>query len=85
MFLGLAGFYRRFIRNFSLKARPLTDLTKDRIRWQWTEVEEQAFRQLKSSLVTAPVLKLPDFERSFVVTTDASLVSIGAILEQDFG
>ena len=42
-FLGLAGFYRRFIRNFSLKARPLTDLTKDGIRWQWTETEEQAF------------------------------------------
>ena len=84
-FLGLAGFYRRFICNFSLKARPLIDLTKDGIRWQWTEKEEQAFRQLKRSLVTAPVLKMPDFERPFVVTTDASLVSVGAILEQDFG
>ena len=44
IFLGLAGFYRRFICNFSLKARPLTDLTKDGIQWQWTEIEEQAFR-----------------------------------------
>ena len=43
-FLGLAGFYRRFIRNFSLKVRCLTDLTKDGIRWQWVEIEEQAFR-----------------------------------------
>ena len=42
-FLGLAGFYRRFIRNFSLKSRSLTDLTKDRIRWQWIETKEQAF------------------------------------------
>ena len=42
-FLGLVGFYRQFIPNFSLKARPWTDLTKDRIRWQWPEKEEQAF------------------------------------------
>ena len=42
-FLGLAGFYRRFICTFSLKARPLTDLTKDGVRWRWTETEEQAF------------------------------------------
>ena len=84
-FLGLAGFYRRFIRNFSLKARPLTDLAKDGIRWQWTKTEEQAFRQPKRSLVTAPVLKMPDFEGPFVVTIDASRVSVGAILEQDFG
>ena len=81
--LGLAGFYRRFIRNFRLKAGPLTDLTKDGIRWQWIGAEDQAFRQLKRSLVMAPVLKMPNFERSFVVTTDASSVSVGAILEQD--
>ena len=42
-FLGLVGFYRRFMRNFSLTARPLTDLTKDGIRWQWTETKEQVF------------------------------------------
>ena len=84
-FLGLASFYRRFIRNFSYKARPLTDLTKDGILWHWDDPEEKAFRTLKKSLVTAPVLRMPDFERPFIVTTDASLVSVGAILEQDFG
>ena len=84
-FLGLAGFYRRFIKQFSLKARPLTDLTKDKITWQWTDKEENAFCNLKRSLVIAPVLRMPNFDLSFVVTTDASLVSVGAILEQDFG
>ena len=84
-FLGLAGFYRRFIKQFSLKARPLTDLTKEKMIWQWTEKEEHAFCDLKRSLVIAPVLRMPDFELPFVVTTDASLVSVGAILEQDFG
>ena len=84
-FLGLAGFYRRFIRNFSQKARPLTDLTRAKVQWTWGDPEEQAFRELKRSLVTAPVLHMPDFDREFVLTTDASLVSVGAILEQDFG
>ena len=80
-FLGLAGFYRRFIRNFSQKARPLTDLTKDKTPWKWESAEEKAFQELKESLVTAPVLRMPDFEKPFVLTTDASAVAIGAILE----
>ena len=84
-FLGLASFYRRFIKNFSLKVRPLTDLTRDSVVWQWTEKEENSFNSLKKSLVITPVLRIPDFELPFVVTTDASLVSVGAILEQDFG
>ena len=84
-FLGLASFYRRFIKQFSRKARPLTDLTRDNIIWQWNEREQNAFNELKRSLVVAPVLKIPDFDLPFVVTTDASLVSVGAILEQDFG
>ena len=84
-FLGLAGFYRRFIKDFSLKARPMTDLTKEGMSWKWDEEEENSFCELKRSLVVAPVLKMPDFDRLFVVTTDASLVSIGAILAQDFG
>ena len=84
-FLGLAGFYRRFIKNFSLKARPLTDLTKQSVPWTWNAKEEEAFCELKRSLVVAPVLHMPNFDLPFVVTTDASLVSVGAILEQDFG
>ena len=84
-FLGLASFYRRFIQHFSMKARALTDLTKDGIAWKWEDPEERAFRELKRSLITAPVLHMPDFHRPFVVTTDASAVSVGGILEQDFG
>ena len=80
-FLGLAGFYRRFIKQFSLKARPLTDLTKDNVSWQWTDKEENSFCTLKRSLVLAPVLHMPNFDLPFVVTTDASLVSVGTILE----
>ena len=84
-FLGLASFYRRFIKQFSLKARPLTDLTREKNDWQWNESQENAFNSLKQSLVLAPVLRIPDFDLPFVVTTDASLVSVGGILEQDFG
>ena len=80
-FLGLVGFYRRFIKQFSLKARPLTDLTRDGILWQWNDKEEKAFVDLKRSLIIAPVLHMPNFDLPFVVTTDASLVSVGAILE----
>ena len=78
-FLGLVGFYQRFIKQFSLKARPLTDLTKIGIGWHWGEAEENAFMNLKRSLVIAPVLHIPNFELPFVVTTNASLVSVGAI------
>ena len=84
-FLGLASFYRKFIRHFSAIASPLTELTKDGQKWRFEKNETQAFLQLKAALINAPVLRLPDFSRPFVVTTDANLVSVGAILEQDFG
>ena len=84
-FLGLAGFYRWFIKNFSLKAKPLTELTRDDAVWRWEEPQEMAFKTLKRSLVTAPVLHMPNFDLPFVLTTDASAVSVGGILEQDFG
>ena len=83
-FLGLASYYRKFIRGFSQIARPLTDVTKAD-GWQWSDDQEKSFLQLKAALATAPVLCLPNFDRQFVVTTDASDVAVGAILEQDFG
>ena len=83
--MGLASYYRSFIRNFSLITKPLTDLTKNNMKWQWEDEQERAFIQIKVALVTAPVLRIPDFSKEFVVTTDASLVSAGAILQQDFG
>ena len=84
-FLGLASYYRRFVRGFSAIAKPLSDLTKERLPWQWGEAQERAFQQLKVALMTAPILALPDFEKPFVVTTDASVIAVGGILQQDLG
>ena len=71
-FLGLANFYWKFVRWFSEIAAPMTNLTKKDRQFIWTNKEEDAFNALKKALMTAPVLKLPDFERKFTVTTDAS-------------
>ena len=84
-FLGLASYYRKFIHGFSQLAKPLTDLTKDKVKWRWEDKERNSFLALKAAMASAPILRLPDFERQFVVTTDASDVAVGAILEQDFG
>ena len=84
-FLGLASYYRRFVRGFSEMARLLTTLTRAGVEWEWSTPQHQAFNRLKLALTIAPVLKLPDFERQFMVTTDVSDVAVGAILEQDFG
>ena len=66
-------------------ARLLMALTRAGVEWNWSAAQHQAFNRLKLALTTALVLKLPDFERQFVVTTDASYAAVGAILEQDFG
>ena len=84
-FLGLASYYRRFIHGFSQIAGPLTELTRSKAKWHWDDAQENSFLALKISLATAPVLRLPDFDHQFVVTTDASDVAIGAILQQDVG
>ena len=84
-FLGLASYYRKFIKGFSQLEKPLTDLTKEKVAWRWDDAEANSFTALKVAMATAPVLCLPDFERQFVVTTDASDVAVGAILEQNFG
>ncbi|KMQ85846.1 enzymatic polyprotein endonuclease reverse [Lasius niger] len=81
-FIGLAGYYRRFIENFSKIAKPLTKLTKKENKFQWTQEQQHAFKILKEKLTTAPVLKYPDFAQEFIVTTDASDYAIGAILSQ---
>ena len=66
-------------------AKPLTDLTRDKAVWRWGDAEANSLTALKVAMATAPVLRLPDFEQQFVVTTDASDVTVGAILEQNFG
>ena len=84
-FLGLASYYRKCIRGFSQIAEPLTDLTREKMTWCWGDAESNNFAALKVVMGTAPVLHLPDFEKQVFVTTDASDIEVGAILEQDFG
>lgn len=83
-FLGLTGFYRKFVPNFAAIAAPLSDLTKkgQPNKLIWEESQERAFRSLKESLVKGPILRLPDLEKPFVLRTDASDVGLGAVLLQ---
>lgn len=81
-FLGLAGYYHRFVRNFGLITRPLNDLLKKGAIFSWTTVHDQAFLAIKQALTSGPVLALPDFSKPFCVETDASGSGIGAVLTQ---
>ena len=82
-FLGLANYYRRFIRDFSKIARPLSDLLKKGASQEWDEPCHHAFEELKSKLSSPPVLKFPKFDKPFEVHTDASDFAIGGVLMQD--
>ncbi|GKD85920.1 reverse transcriptase domain-containing protein, partial [Tanacetum coccineum] len=81
-FLGLAGYYRRFIANFSRIAKPLTLLTQKNKKYVWGAEQEEAFQLLKSKLCDAPILSLPDGVEDFVVYCDASNQGLGCVLMQ---
>lgn len=83
-FLGLAGYYRRFIHNFSSIAAPLSDLTAKTMpdKVEWKPEHQQAFEELKKSLQQEPVLQNPDYSRPFTLHTDASNRGVGAVLSQ---
>ncbi|GKD91895.1 putative reverse transcriptase domain-containing protein [Tanacetum coccineum] len=81
-FLGLAGYYRRFIANFSKIAKPLTSLTQKNKKYEWGVEQEEAFQTLKSNLCDAPILSLPDGVEDFVVYCDASNQGLGCVLMQ---
>lgn len=81
-FLGLSGYYRKFIKNYGVMSRPLNDLLKKNTQFLWTPQLLQCFDNLKQALVSALVLALPDFNKEFTVETDASPTAIGAVLMQ---
>ncbi|WVZ75123.1 LOW QUALITY PROTEIN: hypothetical protein U9M48_023210 [Paspalum notatum var. saurae] len=76
-FIGLAGYYRRFIEEFAKIARPMSSLLEKDKKFEWTEACERSFQKLKEKLTTAPVLALPDIHRDFVIYCDASRQGLG--------
>ena len=82
-FLGLAGYYRRFVPNFARVAGPLHSLTRQEVPFHWTGECQQSFDRLKQLLSEPPVLAYPDFARPFTLHTDASGKGLGAVLEQE--
>ena len=82
-FLGLAGYYRRFVEGFSRLATPMTKLTKKGVKFEWSAKCEQNFQLLKEKLISAPVLALPESGKEFVVYSDASLQGLGCVLMQE--
>ncbi|XP_024156291.1 uncharacterized protein LOC112164308 [Rosa chinensis] len=81
-FLGLAGYYRKYVKSFGIIAKPLTDMLK-KDGFHWTEPAIVAFEKLKQALISTPVLATPDFSKEFVIECDASDLGIGAVLSQD--
>jgi len=81
-FLGLAGCYRRFIKDFFTIAEPLTRLTKARTEFKWTDEQEMAFQQLKNKLIAAPILAYPKDDAPTAVHSDASAYGMEATLTQ---
>jgi len=83
-FIEMASWYRRFIRDFSITAAPLTSMTRKNAKWKWGPEEDAVFPKLKQALTSAPILACPDFERPFIVQTDASISGLGVVLSQNF-
>ncbi|GJT48639.1 putative reverse transcriptase domain-containing protein [Tanacetum coccineum] len=77
-FLGLAGYYRRFIEGFSKIAKPMTKLTQKKVKFEWGDKQEAAFQLLKQKLCSAPILALPEGSEDFIAYCDASKKGLGA-------
>ena len=81
-FLGMCGHYRQYINDFSTIALPLSKITRKAKVFEWTEERQNAFVRLKELLMDAPSLALPDFDKPFILYTDASFIGLGAALHQ---
>ncbi|GJW69361.1 putative reverse transcriptase domain-containing protein [Tanacetum coccineum] len=79
-FLGLAGYYRRFIEGFSKIAKPMTKLTQKKVKFEWGDKQEAAFQLLKQKLCSAPILALPEGTENFIIYCDASHKGLGDVL-----
>ena len=82
-FIDMCSYYTKFIQTFSLISRPLHDLTKKKVKFQWKAKENEAFSELKKRLMSGPLLVLPDLKKTFEVHCDASVDSLGAVLPQE--
>ena len=82
-FLGLAGYYRRFIRNFSLIASPMMNLLKKDVAFEWSKECQRSIDEPKRRLTTAPILTIPNDSSDFVVYNDTSLRGMGCVLMQN--
>jgi hypothetical protein len=82
-FLGLAGYYRRFIEGFSKSSKPMTELLTKANTFEWAPRRETSFQELKKRLTMAPVLTMPDMEKPFSIYCDASSQGLGCVLMQD--
>jgi len=81
-FLGLAGVYQNFIKDYQLIAAPLYKLTHKKVQWKWEKEEIDSFTQLKEKLISEPILHHPDFSKDFIIFSDASKIGAGAVLCQ---
>lgn len=81
-FLGLTGYYRQMVQDYSRIAAPLTNLTKTDVDWYWTKTEQEAFETLRDYLTSNSIMAYPDFDRPFWVKPDASGTSVGYVLSQ---
>ena len=82
-FLGLAGYYRRFVKGFSMTTVPMTRLLQKNMRFEWSEKFQASFEKLKAFLTEAPVLTQPTFGKEYVIFSDASLNGLRCVLMEE--